>query len=454
MVLTKTKPAIQSSIGRYGHWGGAGLVNCFAERGDGDQRDMFMVMAISGLVEFCDLGFTPRGTHRMGDTLYVVAGNRLYSVSSAGVATNLAVVPGSGRVKMADNGTELGIVSSNTGYVWSGGALTTPANLPAAVSDVACLDGYMIWTVADSDQFVISSLNDAVTYDPLDIATVEGSPDSLGGVMVDHREVQFYGKRSIEIWYNSGASDFPFERQGNAFIERGCLARDAIVKMDNSVYFIGDDRIVYRLDGYSPIRVSTHAVETAIEDATDFWAFTHTQGGHKFYVLCTDVGTYAFDVSTGLWAERKSDAMENWRVGFSESVYGTTVFADHTGTKLYTPDPDIFTEDGDTISMEITLPTVESQDRRRLTCYAFEYLCEAGAGLSTGQGSDPQAMLTYSDDGGHTWSSEMWRTMGGIGQYRTRAVWRRLGQFRQRQFKIVMTDPVRRASYGYLVDAR
>ena len=44
--------------------------------------------------------------------------------------------------------------------------------------------------------------------------------------------------------------------------------------------------------------------------------------------------------------------------------------------------------------------------------------------------------------------------MGAVGQYKTRAVWRKLGQFRQRQFKIVMTDPVRRASYGYFVDAR
>ena len=136
--------------------------------------------------------------------------------------------------------------------------------------------------MADSDQFVISALNDALTYDPLDIATAEGSPDDLIGLIVDHREVQFYGKHSIEIWYNSGAADFPFERQGNAFIERGCLARDSIIKIDNSVMFVGDDRIVYRLDGYSPIRISTHALEADIASATDFWAFSYTQEGHKY----------------------------------------------------------------------------------------------------------------------------------------------------------------------------
>lgn len=454
MVLTKTKPSLQNSIGRSLPWGGAKLVNCFAEQGTGDQRDLFMVMLTPGLVEFVDLGFTPRGVHRMGDTLYVVAGANLFSVSSAGAATNLGVVSGAGRVRMADNGTQLAIVSGMTGYVYSSGTITTPANLPAAVSDVAYIDGYILWTVANSDQFVISSLNDALTYDPLDIATVEGSPDDLVGVIVDHRDVQFYGKRSIEIWYNSGASDFPFERQGNAFIERGCLARDSIVKIDNAVHFFGDDRIVYRLEGYQPIRISTHAEEYDISAASDFWAFTYTQEGHKFYALCTDDGTFLLDMATGVWHERKSDGIDNWRCGFAESVYGTTVFADHTGTKLYTPDFDIYTEDGEAISMEITLPVVESPDRRRLTCYAFEFLCESGVGLTTGQGSDPQAMLVYSDNGGRTWSNEMWRSMGAIGAYETRVVWRKLGQFRARQFKLVITDPVRRASLGYYIDAR
>lgn len=456
-MLGSTKPAIQSSIGRQTQWGGARLVNCFAEQGTGDQRDAFMVQLIPGLVQFTSLGVTPRGLHRMGDTLFAVAGTSLYSVTSAGVATSLGTIPGTGRVRMASNGTQIGIVAGangTTGYVWNGTTISTPANLPAAVSDVAYIDGYLLWTVASNDQFVISALNDATVYDPLDIATVEGSPDDLVGLIVDHREVQFYGKQSIEIWYNSGASDFPFERQGNAFIERGCMARDTTVKMDNSVYFLGDDRIVYRLDGYSPIRVSTHAIEYAIRNATDFFGCTYSHEGHKFYVLNTDDGTYAYDVSTGAWHERKSTGLDNWRVGFSESVFNTTIFAAHNGTKLYTASYDTYAEDGDTISMEIMLPIIESPDRRRLNCYAFEFLCEAGVGLTTGQGSDPQAMLTYSDDGGHTWSNELWRTMGAIGQYSTRAIWRKLGQFRQRQFKITITDPVRRAALGYFVDAR
>jgi hypothetical protein len=453
--MLKVKPALSYSQGRSSPWGGSKLVNCYAEQGSGDQRDLFAVMLIPGLTEFDELATYPvRGVHRMGDTLYAVSGARLYSIDSSGTATDLGAIGGSGRCPMADNGTELAIVGGTVGHVYSGGSITTPADLPA-VSDVGFIDGYILWTKADSSgQFVISSLNNATIYDPLDIATVEGSPDALVGVCIDHREVQFYGKQSIEIWYNSGAADFPFERQGNAFIERGCFARDSIVKIDNSVHFLGDDMIVYRLDGYSPIRISTHAIEYELRNATDAWAFTVTEEGHKHYLLCTDVGTFGYDMSTGAWHERKSLALDNWRAGSAVRVYDQTIFGSNTTGKLYTASFDTYAEDGDSISMEMTLPVIESGTRNEMTCYAFELMCESGVGLSTGQGSDPQAMLSYSDNGGRTWSNELWRSMGAIGAYTTRVIWRKLGQFRQRQFKIVITDPVRRFIFSYYLDAK
>lgn len=453
--MLKLKPALQYSQGRSLPWGGSKLVNCFAEKGDGDQREMFQIMLIPGLTTFVTLATSPvRGIHRMGDTLYAVAGARLYSISSAGVATDLGAIPGSGRVAMADNGTELAIVGGTTGYVYSGGSITTPANLPAAVSDVAYIDGYILWTKDASGQFVISALNNATSYDALDIATVEGAPDNLVGVMVDHREVQFYGKQSIEIWYNSGAADFPFERQGNAFIERGCFSRDSIVKIDNSVHFLGDDMIVYRLDGYNPVRISTHAIEYELRNATDAWAFTTTEEGHKQYHLCTDVGTFTFDMSTGAWHERKSLNLDNWRVGFGVRCYDRNIVASNTTGKIYTQSFDVYAEDSETISMEIEPPLIEAGDRRRVTMYELEFLCETGVGLNSGQGSDPQVMLKYSDDGGRNWSNEMWRSMGAIGAYDTRCVWGPLGQFRQRKLKFTITDPVRRAAFGYYAEIR
>jgi hypothetical protein len=67
------------------------------------------------------------------------------------------------------------------------------------------------------------------------------------------------------------------------------------------------------------------------------------------------------------------------------------------------------------------------------------------------QGADPQVMLRWSDDGGHTWSNEHWVSMGKIGQYYKRVIWRRLGmttKLRDRIYEISGTDPVKIAIMG------
>lgn len=451
----KLRPALQFSEGRSKPWSGAKLVNCYAERADGDKRDDFALMAIPGLREFADLGSPPiRGAHRMGELLYAVCGSSLYQIDQDGGVTFLiGGIAGDELVRIADNGEQLAIAAHGLALIWTGATLTTPVDMPP-VSDVTFIDGYFLWTVPNSDQFTITGLNDGTSYDPLDVATAEGAPDPLVGVIADHREVQLYGTQTIEIWYNSGDVDFPFSRQGNAFIERGCFDRDSIAKIDNSVQFVGDDRIVYRLDGYSPLRISTHAIEYQLRNATWAKAFVYSQEGHKFYVLMTDVGTYAYDMATGAWHERRSWQRDNWRPNGAVSIWNKTILTDSVTGKLWELDFDTYDEDGDPINVEVYLPTIEAGDRSRVTMYSFELLAETGVGLSTGQGSDPQVALSYSDDGGRLWSNEVWRSLGSIGTYRTRAIWRKLGQFRQRQIRLSITDPVRRFVLGYFADIR
>jgi len=453
MALRQLKPALQFSQGRSLPWSGATLVNCFSEKADGDRQTDFAIMAIPGLVEFADIATGEgRGTHVMGDLLYAVIGTTLYSVTSAGVSASIGAISGTGPVRMADNGQELAICAAPVGYVYSVGVLSTPVGLPQ-VSDVAYIDSYLVWTVYDSDQCVYSGINDATSYDALDVFTAEGSPDGAVGLIADHRELQIYGKNTIEIFYNAGGADNVFERQGNAFIERGCFDRDSIAKIDNSVHFLGDDRIVYRLDGYTPVRISTHAEEYTIRNATFARGFTYTQEGHKFYCLSIDDATLCYDMATGLWANRKSFGLDSYRVGSSTAAWNRIIMQDAITGKIYEPSLDAFNEDGETIAIEITLPTLEAS-RARVTMYTFEVYCETGVGLNSGQGSDPQIMMMYSDDGGRTWSNELWRSLGLIGQYKTRAIWRRLGQFRQRQMVLTITDPVRRLVMGYWADVR
>lgn len=454
-MATRLKPALQFSEGRSLVWGGAKLVNAYAESSDGDKADQFAVMAIPGLVEFCTTSSTNcRGEHVMDGVLYTVIGVTLYSVDESGVETAHGTVGGTLPVQMADNGTQLAIQGgalNNQGYVLDSGTLYTGIlNLPP-VSGVTYIDGYFVWPVFESDQFIISALTDGLSYDPLDVATVEGDPDDIIGVVNLQRELQFFGSKTIEIWFNSGNADFPFERSPNAFIERGCRDRDSIIKIDNSVQFMGDDLIVYRLNGYQPVRISNHAIEFKTAPAAWFRAFTQTCEGAKWYVLNTDVGCWAYEMSTGAWAERRSLGYDNYRASCAVQAYGQTILGDAYSGKLYTQSLDVQTEDGNVIPVEITLPDIQT-DRQKATLYSFEMYCETGVGVAADP--DPQVIMQYSKDGGRTFSNEMSRTLGAVGEYLTRCIWRPGVQFRQLQIKLQMPSLTRRYVISCWADYR
>lgn len=449
--MLKLSPATEYKEGfSIRDWAGGRLVNCFAEFDDREKREQAAALLIPGTTSWGTAGSGPiRGFHKLGSTLYCVSAGQLYSVSSAGVATALGVIAGNGPVRMADNGTQLCIVGGTTGYVWNGTTLSTP--LSYSVSDVAYVDGYILWAVANSDQFFISALDDATTYDAADIAVVEGHSDNLVGIEVSHREVLMFGTETLEIYYNNGNADFPFGRQGNAFVERGCFDRNSIVGMDNSVFFVGDDRIAYVLDGYSPVRISTHDIEHYLASATFANGFTYTFKGHKFYCLTLDDITLCFDAATRRWHQRKSYSRDTWRVNAAIDVYGATYFGDDVSGVIFSVSDAVFTENGDPILMDIILPTIEIEQERK-TMYAFKAVFEMGVG--NGSVTDPQVMLRYSNDNGHNWSNEMWRSLGKVGEHTNQAVWRTLGQFRQRQMWLRVSDAVKRVAISYYADIR
>ena len=324
-------------------------------------------------------------------------------------------------------------------------------NYPGA-ADVAWIDGYFVFIKPNSNQFFLSDLNDPTSFDPTQIATAEGSPESLRGLIVDHRELWLMKEGpSTEVWYNSGASPFPFERATGAYLERGAAAKTAITKLDNSVFWVGDDGVVYRADGYSPRRISTHAIEQSLSKngTADLVAFAYTQEGHPFFVLKKpNVFTFVYDVASNLWHERVSHQRPDYRVSTCIFAFDKHLVGDDKSGKIYRLDPDDLNgEDGETTPAIVTGPPLWAEGKRAF----FHNLLidfEMGVGLTTGQGSDPQVMLRLSRDGGHTWGPEKWRSLGKKGEYRRRARWDRLGMFRQCVPELTISDPVRRVVLG------
>jgi hypothetical protein len=336
----------------------------------------------------------------------------------------------------------------------------TDPDFPGAAT-VGYLDGYFVFNEPNSQKIWVTQVcSTAPAVDPLDFASAEGNPDDVVAVFVDHREVWVFGSNSAEVWYNAGLLDFPLARIQGAYNELGCAAPYSIAKMDNQIYWLGRDArgqgMVFRAAGYMGQRISTHAIEWQMQeysDLSDAVGYTYQQDGHSFYVLNfpTANTTWVFDVATGAWHERASfenGQFSRHRANNQMFFGGETVVGDYQNGNIYKFDLETYSDNGHPqkwLRSWRALPT-GANELARSVHHQLQLDCETGVGLNDGQGSDPQVMLRWSDDGGHTWSNEHWKSMGRIGRYGFRTIWRRLGatmKLRDRVYELSGTDPVR-----------
>jgi hypothetical protein len=453
----------------------ARMVNLFPEIIPEGGKEPAFLQRTPGLRLLATLGTGPvRGEWAFGGYGYVVSGTKLYKIDTNYAATVLGTVGGSGPVSMADNGTQLFIAANGPSYIYNSstavfGQITDP-DFPGAVT-VGYLDGYFVFNEPNSQRIWVTQLLDGTSIDPLDFASAEGSPDGVVGIIVDHREVWVYGTNSVEVWYDTGATDFPLQRIQGAFNEIGCAATYSIAKMDNGLFWLGKDArgqgIVYRANGYTGTRISTHAVEWHIQQygtLSDAIGYTYQQDGHSFYVLSFPSAntTWVYDVATQAWHERagwKNGSFTRHRSNCQMFFNNEVIVGDYENGNIYAFDLDEYSDNGNIqkwLRSWRALPTGQN-NLRRTAHHSLQIDMESGVGLNAGptgspiQGEDPKVMLRWSDDGGHTWSNEYEATVGKIGQYYRRVFFRRLGmtlKLRDRVYELSMTDPVKTAIMG------
>ena len=483
------------------------LVNLYSEVTPQEGLSTGFFSRAPGLTLLGTLGVGPiRGAWTYGNYAYVVSGNSLYSINSANRAIYLGNVAGSDPVSMADNGQQLFIATNPYGYIYDnltgGFQQILDPDFPGAVT-VGYIDGYFVFNEPNSQRIWVSAILDGTQIDPLSFASAEGSPDGLVGLVVAHREVWLFGTNSVEVWYNAGGADFPLERIQGAFNELGCSAAYSIAKGNNTVYWLGTDArggaIVYRAEGYTGDRISTHAVEWQMQQystVADAVAYTYQQDGHVFYVLNfpTANATWVYDASTKSWHERASFASGSFaRHRASCHVYfnNMNIVGDYANGNVYKLDLNNYT-DNDAVQKWLrswrALPP-DTNNLKRTAQHSLQLAIEAGVGTNALPASDamrlmtesgdlivltqdtssylttlaypdqpglkPQVMLRWSDDGGHTWSNEHTVFIGQIGEYAQRAIWRRLGmttKLRDRVYEVSGTDPVKISIMGAVLD--
>lgn len=428
----------------------------------GTSKEISALRGTPGLRLFAAAGAGPiRGFFTTAkDRFFVVSGDTVYESDTAGTLTSIGtLLTQTGRVSITENGLQLLIVDGDYGYIYNFQTTVftriTAAGFAGGTS-ADFQDGYFIVSRPRSGQFAISGLYDGLTWAALDFTVVESSPDDLLGIISDHGELWAFGKQSIEIYQNTGNAQFPFERISGAAMETGCEAFGTVQKFDNTLVWLGKDkrggRIVLKASGsYSPEKISTQAIDEILSrpsDVSGSFAYSYHQNGHPFYCLQVQGlnTTLCYDGSTGQWHERVSlntttGEEERHPVGFHAVFNSRHMVGDTRNGNIYEYDLSYYSDNTNPIKRFRRLPHIH--DEMNLIPHSELHVdFEPGVGITTGQGSDPQCYMRYSNDGGFTWGNERWRPLGKKGKYKTRTRWQRLGTARSRVYEIGLTDPV------------
>jgi len=384
-------------------------------------------------------------------------------------------------------------IASETMYGLNFSVLPNNDGAFTGANSVDIVDNYFVYNNPGTQQWgssdLLSTISSSTSY-----AFKDGAPDKLVALIVDHREVYLMGEASSEVWTDIGAVPFPFQRIPGTSTQQGIVAQFSLVRLGNSFAYVsrnnrGQGQIM-QMEGYVPKRISTHAVEATLANQYigDAISWTYQLEGHEIYVTTFPSLnlTWAYDATTEMWHKwlytADDGSYQRHRGNCSAVFQGLVMVGDYENGKIYSLDKQNYTDNGQNIRRLRRAPHLVS-DFQRQYFDELQIQFQPGVGttgLSTPNGDIyvgstyviypnasfligpfqtfvigqqinlannvtttlPQAMLRWSNDGGSTWSREYWVSIGQLGKYRNRAIWRRLGTARDRIFEVSITDPV------------
>ena len=432
---------------------------------------------------FSTIGSTPiRGMHPFNNLLYAVAGGSLYSVDTDGSVSSAlgTLFTSSGRVSMKNNGLavsgvggdQLAISDGVDTYIYdvTAGtftAITNPCDM------LAYIDGYFVGVVPDSMSYNVSNLYDGTNWNALATSPVSATPDLLMAVENLHQQLWLIKQTSTEVWYNAGISTSvgsPFLRIYGAVIDYGTNAPWTVARGDNSMFFLAWQRSgdssemvgIVRVKGYTPEIISPPSINYRINRMTtysDAFGYCYAEDGHTFYVITFPAGdaTFVYDATTQMWHER-STYKEPYAVGRHVSncyafFAGKHLVGDYQTGNIYSMASSIYEDNGEPIvSVRQGGVIFDPQSLDNVFVNRFILDTESGVGdlgELTQTGLDPKASLSFSDDGGHTWTGEYQASLGKIGEYGKVLYWNQLGYTKRgRVFRVTVSDPVKKILVG------
>lgn len=383
------------------------------------------------------------------DTIYQYTMTTAWDISTASYASkslNISSEATTARGLSFGNDNSVIYVLNQIGkkiYQYSPLKQITDADLESPNS-CAHLNNQMIYD-GDGGRFCTSDVGDATSINGLNYATAESEADNLLRVYVFNQVLYLFGEKSTETWYNSGVGNPPFDRIEGGILPVGIGAIHSAANNDKYLYFFADDRRVYRIPGKENISTIALSQEfdayLTVEDAIGF-CFTFDNQDFYMLIFPAQDKSWCFSETTGWFEPNK-----NRYIGNSHAyAYGKNLIADHDNGNIYELDPDTYDENGTNVErFRDTAPLsgeLLNAPGKRITLNRFELIMEVGVGRlpSTDNRENPYCMLSISRDGGKTFGTERWKTLGKQGQYH-KVEWHALGSFQEAVIRVKFSDP-------------
>jgi hypothetical protein len=430
-----------------------------------------------GLKQLVDSGLgANRGSVRVDGVPYFINGNTLCSMSSTYVITTHGTIAGTGNVSIAVNSKNVDTGSHYIVIVVPGGNAYAFATNPGTLTQITDVDfrtsdtvvfknALFLFSSSDGAVFFNSAINDPLNYDALEFGAAEISNDKIVALHVNHDELFVIGEETCELFQYIAGVGFPYASIPGANIQKGAHARFSPIEFDNTFLFAGgglnEQTAFWKVTGSSSAqKISTDAIDTEIQKfnkAEIESLFTETLARHgQFLALFTIESTripsrtFVYNATasaylqSNIWFELQTGPSDNrFRVQSIVRAYGKLLVGDQSTGIIGELDTDTLDYYGEEI-YRLSTTSPFSQNGQAVFAGEFEATMQAGMGLTTGQGSDPQMRMSFSDDGGRTISDEFSRSIGKIGEYGHRSIWRQQGRFPvSRMITLVVTDKVR-----------
>lgn len=405
-----------------------------------------------------------RGCHTMAGVPYFVNGTKLYQLDQTQVIptevydlVELGTVAGTARCSMADNGTQLMVlVPGGNGYIYNHVTDTfsqiTDVDFTANGNPqfVVFVDGYFVVTT-DTKKFIVSALNDGLSWNALDFGTAESDPDVIVAPIVFKNQLFISGGQTFEAFQNIGGAEFPFQRTG-LFLEKGVFSPYSLVNTQDTFMWVGggqnESPAIWAFAGNSTQKISTVAIDFILKSLTNdqlaaIYSWTYSQNGAYFVAFALPTSTLVYDHASKRWHERKS-YIEGEQVGYRVSgitqAYNQIFCGDTIDGRIGKLNPDLFTEYSANIIRTVATQPFQA-NMVSISVPMLELTVESGVGNAAV--TDPVIAMDRSKDG-KTWSDQRLKPLGKQGEYDRRAIWYRNGRAgRFEVFRFTLSDAVK-----------